>query len=238
MSLTGILETADIEDGKEVEKLLSSTQNGKALKISWQHNDAAKTHRYTIENIDRLKSATNLDLNWDGKSMSMDVKGDASLAVPAEGDFKVLNVVAINEAQQYASVQFSDAIAVGQDLNGLISISGQSDISFTINGSEVKVFGNGKLDGNYTVNINTGIKNSWGDILDKGFAANINFENRMPSVKIHGKGNILPNSGRLVLPLSASTSMRLTSVSSKFTKTMFRSSCRRTAWAATMSYAG
>ena len=135
--------------------------------------------------------------------MSMDVKGEASIAVPAQGDFKVLDVVAVYDAQQYASVQFSDMIAVGQDLNGLISISGQSDISFTINGSEVKVFGNGKLDGNYTVNVNAGIKNTWGDILDKGFAANINFENKMPSVKIHGKGNILPNSGRLVLPFES-----------------------------------
>ncbi|HEX2682821.1 MAG TPA: MG2 domain-containing protein, partial [Ferruginibacter sp.] len=109
----------------------------------------------------------------------------------------------INDVQQYASVQFSDVIAVGQDLEGLISISGQSDISYSINGSEVKVFGNGKLDGNYTVNVNPGVKNTWGDALDKGFASNINFENRMPSVKIHGKGNILPNSGRLVLPFES-----------------------------------
>ncbi|MEO6540904.1 MAG: MG2 domain-containing protein, partial [Ferruginibacter sp.] len=107
------------------------------------------------------------------------------------------------DVQQYASVQFSDMIAVGQDLNGLITISGQGDISYSINGSEVKVFGNGKLDGNYTVNVNPGIKNTWGDVLDKGFASNINFENRMPSVKIHGKGNILPNSGRLVLPFES-----------------------------------
>jgi hypothetical protein len=203
MSLSGDLETADIEDGKEVEKLLSATHNNNALKISWQHNDAAKTHRYTIENISRAKSVTNAMLMWDGKPMSMDVKGETVVAVPAKGDFKVLDVVAINDAQQYASVQFSDMIAVGQDLEGLISISGQSDISYTINGSEVKVFGDGRLDGNYTVNINAGIKNTWGDVLDKGFAANINFENRMPSVKIHGKGNILPNSGRLVLPFES-----------------------------------
>ncbi|MEI9955060.1 MAG: hypothetical protein WDM90_01795 [Ferruginibacter sp.] len=37
----------------------------------------------------------------------------------------------------------------------------------------------------------------------KAFTSNINFENRMPSVKIHGKGNILPNSGRLVLPFES-----------------------------------
>lgn len=203
MSLSGELETADIEDGKLTEKLLTASQNNNALKISWQHNDAAKTHRYTIENIDRGKSVSNIELKWDGKPMDMDVTGNESIAVPAAGDFKVLNVVAVNDVQQYASVQFSDMIAIGQDLTGLISISGQSDVSYTINGSEVKVFGNGKLDGNFTVNVNAGVKNTWGDVLDKGFASNINFENRMPSVKIHGKGNILPNSGRLVLPFES-----------------------------------
>jgi alpha-2-macroglobulin len=203
MSFSGILETADVEKGTEIEKLLTATQNSKALKINWQHNDATKTHTYTIDNIERDKSVSNIDFKWDGKPMSMEVKGENRVAVPAVGDFKVLNVDAINDAQQYASVQFSDAIAVGQDLTGLINISGQQDISYTINGSEVKVFGNGKLDGNYTVNINTGVKSTWGDVLDKGFTSNINFQNRMPSVKIHGKGNILPNSGRLVLPFEA-----------------------------------
>lgn len=203
MSLSGELETADVEKGAEAEKLLLATQNGKALKINWQHNDATKTHTYTIDNIERGTTVSNVELKWDGGPMNMDVKGSAAVAVPAIGDFKVLDVTAVNDAQQYASVQFSDPIAVGQDLTGLISISGQSDISYTINGSEVKVFGNGKLDGNYTVNINAGIKNTWGDILDKGFTSNINFQNRMPSVKIHGKGNILPNSGRLVLPFEA-----------------------------------
>jgi len=203
MSLSGFLETADVENGKEVEKLLTAFQNNKTLKIDWQHNDASKSHRFTIENIDRLKSASNVELRWDGKPMNMSPKGENIIAIPSQGDFKVLDVVPMNDAQQYASVQFSDMIAIGQDLNGLITISGQYDVSYTINGSEIKVFGNGKLDGNYTVNVNAGIKNTWGDVLDKGFAANINFENRMPSVKIHGKGNILPNSGRLVLPFES-----------------------------------
>ncbi|HMK03082.1 MAG TPA: MG2 domain-containing protein, partial [Ferruginibacter sp.] len=203
MSFSGNIETADVENGTQIEKLLTITQNNKPLKITWQHNDATKTHRYSIENIERLKSVSNMIVLWDGKPMHIELKGENTVAVPAVGDFKVLEVVAMNEAQQYASVQFSDMIAIGQDLNGLITISGQSDISYTINGSEVKVFGNGKLDGNYTVNINPGIKNTWGDVLDKGFASNINFENKLPSVRIHGKGNILPNSGRLVLPFES-----------------------------------
>lgn len=203
MNFSGELETADVEDGKQVEKLLTASQNNKDLKITWQHNDAAKTHGFVIENIERGSAVSNLDLKWNGQSMNMDAKGEKSVAVPAVGDFKVLEVMAVNDAQQYASVLFSDPLAVGQDLDGLINISNQADISYTINGSEVKVFGAGVLDGNYTVNINPGIKNSWGDVLDKGFTSNIVFENKLPSVKIHGKGNILPNSGRLVLPFEA-----------------------------------
>ncbi|MCW3090672.1 MAG: hypothetical protein JWP81_1741 [Ferruginibacter sp.] len=203
MSLTGELETADVEKGKDIEGLLVATLDNQPLKINWQHNDVAKTHIFTIDAIERKGMAKNLLLRWNGKPMEMDVIGEAAIAVPAAGDFKVLDVVAMNEAQQFASVQFSDPIAVGQDLTGLITMSNQADISYTINGSEVKVFTNGKLDGNYTVNINSGIKNSWGDVLDKGFTSNINFENKLPAVKIYGKGNILPNSGRLVLPFDA-----------------------------------
>ena len=105
--------------------------------------------------------------------------------------------------EQYASVQFSDPLAIGQELEGLISVSDQSDITYTINGSEVKIYVGDKLDGNYTINVNQGIKNTWGDVLNKGFTSNVFFENRMPSVKIHGRGNILPNSGKLVLPFES-----------------------------------
>lgn len=203
MFLSGELETADVEDGKSIEQLLNASQNGKPLNVKWSHNDAAKMHNYTVEGIDRNNNAGELLISWNGKPMKMDVNGAKKIAVPAAGDFKVLNVMAVNEAQQYASVQFSDPIAIGQDLTGLIAFSNQSDVSYTINGSEVKVFANGSLDGNYIVNVNSGIKNTWGSILDQGFTSNINFENKLPSVKIFGKGNILPNSGRLVLPFEA-----------------------------------
>lgn len=203
MFLQGELETADVEDGKTVEQLLTASLGNKNLSIKWQHNDAAKSHIYTIEGIERGSTSSQLKLAWNGKPLGVELAGEKLLEVPAAGEFKVLNVMAMDEAQQYASVQFSDPIAIGQDLTGLISVSNQSDVAYTINGSEVKVFGNGQLDGNYTVNINSGIKNTWNSVLEQGFTANVNFENKLPSVKIFGKGNILPNSGRLLLPFES-----------------------------------
>jgi alpha-2-macroglobulin len=128
MSLSGEIETADVEDGAQVEKLLNASLNNNALKINWQHNDATKTHHFVIENIDRSNSTAKVKLIWNGAPANMDAKGEKEVEVPAAGSFKVLNVVAVNEAQQYASVQFSDLIAVGQDLTGLITVSDQSDL--------------------------------------------------------------------------------------------------------------
>ncbi len=203
MFLNGELVTADAEDAAVVEKLLTASQYNNNYKIIWQHSDANRTHNFTINDIGRAENASELTLKWDGNPLKIQNSGSETIAVPAIGDFKVLAVMPVNDVQQFASVQFSDPIAIGQDLTGLISVSNQSDISYTIIGSEVKVFVSGNLDGNYTVSVNAGIKNIWGSSLLSSFTSNIVFENRLPSVKIHGKGNILPTSGKLVLPFES-----------------------------------
>ncbi len=203
MFLNGELTTADSESGADVEKLLTATQNNTSCRITWQHGNNNRTHSYSITEIVRGNKESSINIEWNGAPMKISHKGSFVLSVPAAGDFKVLNVMAINDAQQYASVQFSDPVEVGQDLTGLLTVSNQPDPSFTINGSEVKLYVAGKLDGNYTVNVNPGIRNTWGKLLENGFTSNIVFENRLPSVNILGKGNILPSAGKLVLPFDA-----------------------------------
>ena len=129
-----------------------------------------------------------MQLSWNGKSLNIDNEGSKLLEVPAVGDFKVLNIMAMNDAEQYASIQFSDPVATGQELTGLITISNQSDITYSINGSEVKLYTGDQLNGDYIINVNPGIKNIWNDTLQKGYTANIFFENRLPSVTIQGRG--------------------------------------------------
>ncbi|WP_207495494.1 alpha-2-macroglobulin family protein [Aridibaculum aurantiacum] len=204
MILSGTLQTADVEESSKIASLLKVSQQGASPTIKWQHNEANKTHNFTIEGIKRQNAASTLLLQWDGKPLNIDQKDQLEIAVPAIGDFKVLNVRAVQEAEEYVLVQFSDPIATNQQLEGLIAVSEQEDMSFTINGSEVKAYSSTQLDGNYKVNINSGITNLWGNRLEKAFTANIFFENRLPVVKIHGRGTILPASdGKLVLPFEA-----------------------------------
>ncbi len=220
MNLSGELRTADVEDSKNVEKLLSAKLNNSDLKIHWQHNEADKTHQFTINNIQRSNKEEKLSLQWNGDALNADTKGEKEIPVPAIGDFKVMNTRAMQGEQQYALVQFSEPIAVGQMLDGLITIEGvstttdeETNVSYTINNSEVKVYTTENLDGNYTVNVHEGIENQWNTQLNKSFTSNVYFETSFPSVKIQGRGNILPNSsGKLILPFDA-TNLKAVDVS-------------------------
>ncbi len=204
MTLTGEVVTADVEPSAAIEKVLAASIGSAPLKIAWQHNEANKTHAFTITGIKRTNTGQHLVLQWKGDAIKAGTKGESTIDVPAIGDFKVLAVRAVQEPEQYALVQFSDPIARGQVLDGLITISGEEDLSQTIQGSEIKVYASAALDGSFTVTVNAGIENQWGDKLAKSFTSNVYFENRMPAVTIQGEGSILPgSSGKLLLPFEA-----------------------------------
>ncbi len=204
MTLSGQLLTADVEDSKAVEQLLLAKLNNSDMKITWQHNEQNKTHNFTITDIHKSGSEQPLTLQWNGSAISSEQKDSRQIIIPKTGDFKVLSVRAVDDDEQYALVQFSEPLATSQQLEGLLSISGQDGLSYSISGSEVKMYTGGNLDGNYTVSINEGIENKKGNKLTKEFSANTFFENRLPGVKIYGKGVILPNSGgKVVLPFEA-----------------------------------
>lgn len=203
MVLNGAIETADIESFATVEKILTAIRGDESLAITWEHTKNTRIHRFTIDSIKRAAGATSLKLQWDGSPLGLKEKGSRQVEIPASGDFKVLGVRAVQETENYVLVQFSEAIAIHQQLSGLITVSNKTDLSYSIDGSEVKLYVPDSFDGNYTVVVNEGIQTIWGTKLNKTFSANLFFENRLPSVTIRGRGVILPNSGKLVLPFES-----------------------------------
>lgn len=203
MSLSGVVYTADVEDPLVIEKVLGNTYQGKHLPVTWQHNPANREHKFTIGNIPRGNASATLNLEWSGKPLGIETSGASNLEVPAIGNFKVLDIRPVYEPEQYLLVQFSDPLNAGQSLEGLLGIAGISDLRFTIEGSEVKIYTPERLQGNYNVAVNEGILNVSDKRLEQTFSGSVTFENRQPSVSIPGKGVIMPSSGKLVLPFEA-----------------------------------
>ncbi|GAA4313152.1 MG2 domain-containing protein [Mucilaginibacter gynuensis] len=203
MKLSGSIQTADIEDPTAVEKIITANYTS-AVKVAWQHNNVTKVHQFTVTGLNRSAGKPNpLTVNWDGGSLDVDKQGKQDFVIPAIGDFKILAIRAVQDNDQYVEIQFSDAILIGQELNGLISINNVTEPAYTIDGSVVKVYAPERLQGNYTVTVNEGIENISHKKITKPYTGNVFFENRLPSVSIPGKGVILPDSGKLMMPFEA-----------------------------------
>ncbi|MCR8560556.1 hypothetical protein KXD93_23075 [Mucilaginibacter sp. BJC16-A38] len=203
MKLSGVLQTADNEDPAEIEKIITANFVN-PVHISWQHNSVTKTHKFVVTDLNRGNGIVNhLNIHWDGSGLNINKTGDQAFEIPAIGDFKVLDIKAIQDNDQYVLVQFSDAIKVGQELNGLIGMSNVTDAAYTIEGSTVKLYAPEHLQGNYSVFVNEGVENISNKKITKTYTANVFFENRLPTVTIPGKGVILPDSGKLMMPFEA-----------------------------------
>ncbi|TZF83653.1 hypothetical protein FW774_09255 [Pedobacter sp. BS3] len=202
MKLTGEIVTADSEKPETIEKCLQVMYT-QQLRVKWQHNPEKKTSVFTIDSIKREKTEQSLQLNWNGDAIHANDNGKEILPVPAVGDFKVLAIKAVQQDEDYALVQFSDPVSVSQDLTGLITLGTLTDLRYTIEGSQVKVYSPDPLEGNYAVTVLQGIENISNKKLQGGVTSNVVFENKLPAVSIEGTGTILPNSGKLLLPFEA-----------------------------------
>ena len=202
MKLTGEVATADAEEAQNVEKAIELNFDQK-LRVKWQHNPAKNTSKFTIDSIKKNSTDQTLKIDWNGKAIDADQKGTEEIRVPALNKFEILDMKPIQGEEDYALVQFSEPIGVGQDLNGLITLGSLSDLRYTIDASQVKVYAPAELKGDYILTVHSGVENINQKALQDGKTASILFEDKIPSVTIAGNGTILPNSGKLVLPFEA-----------------------------------
>ncbi|WP_028981150.1 alpha-2-macroglobulin family protein [Sporocytophaga myxococcoides] len=201
--LLGILSTADVVDNATLEKVLTASQDGKTLSITWTHENDRKTHRFQVEKIQRKEAAGTVVLTWDGTPIQSETKGTETIEIPAIGEFSIVSARAVQGEEQYAEIQFSDPLDPNQDLQGLIQITDVPDFNIVKDENVLKLYPPVRQIGNKTITVNEGVKNIKGKALGKTQTLDINFEEIKPSVKLTGKGVILPSTDGLIFPFEA-----------------------------------
>jgi len=177
---------ADAENSK-VEQTVSSRELGKP---SWTHIDGI--HRFSFEPVKRGESSRTVEVAWKGKPLGIDVDGFTAVMIPGLDVFQMLDIQFVNNVIE---VSFSNNIKANQDLRGFISLSGNTNVRYTLEGNIVKIYGNNlggipagaelviqdlvDVDGK---RLNTPIQYT---VLDKW---------ELPEVRFAGNGAILPTS--------------------------------------------
>lgn len=199
----GLLTTADFAEGEAVEKALTARQDGKPLRVSWEHTGGGVGHNFIIEDVVRADQAGKVIIEVQGASINLDRNESREVEIPALGDFKVMNVRVEQATTQFVVIQFSDPLNERQNLSGLISISDIPSLDMEIRGNEIRLFPPVRQVGTKTLNLEAGIRNVLDYRMSSPVSMEVIFEQLAPAVRYLGKGSILPTTDGLILPFEA-----------------------------------
>lgn len=201
--IEGVLTTADVADGTAVEQMLTATQSGQKLPLTWSHTDEGRVHNFVVSNVARGEQALEVVLEVEGKRIGADRVQTKVVEIPALADFKVTNVRVEQGSSQHVVVQFSDPLNEAQNLEGLIQLGNAGSLDFEIENNQVRVFPAVRQKGTLNLTVAPGIRNINDYRMAKGDAFDVVFEQLNPAVRFAGKGNIVPSGNGLVLPFEA-----------------------------------
>lgn len=209
MQLQGVIETTDNADAKAVEKVLTAQQQERTLSIRWQHDDA-RTHKFTVQDIQREDSASQLLLRWDGSPIAVANRGERTLEIPAALAFELTSARAVTQPDTFIELRFSQPLDARQNLTGLVRVN-DSDARSQVDGDVLRVYPAGtggatnaaRLEGDQRVQVDAALRSAKGKALSQALEKTVAFIAELPAVRFAEKGNILPPAQRLTLPIEA-----------------------------------
>ncbi|MGQ0644287.1 MAG: hypothetical protein ACT4O3_02210, partial [Elusimicrobiota bacterium] len=137
--LKGRLVTADTAEVEKVEKMLSAELSGQSPAVQWTHEENGTAHAFTVSGIHRQKDAQTLKLTWEGKRIGAERSETQEVEVPAQSDFKVMEVKALQDKPQSVAVYFSDPLNPRQNMKGLAKLD-QGRFTSQVEGNVLKLF--------------------------------------------------------------------------------------------------
>jgi uncharacterized protein YfaS (alpha-2-macroglobulin family) len=204
MALHGTLVSADVEDNAKVERLLSVSYHGAAVKVQWTHNADGLTHAFVAPGLARAPAPQPVTIQWNGAPIASTVSGQQQVTVPARGKFLITDEQALEtQGRKLILVYFSDELDSQQDLNGLVRLS-SGKLSYQKRGNLLTVYPQAEdLEGEVTLTLDAGIRNAQGERLGDNSARSLTFTSTKPQVRFAGKGTILPDGKALTIAFEA-----------------------------------
>ena len=189
------IKTSDVISLEKAKQLVSVSQEGKNLKLKWAAETTdARYFNFRIDSISRKMDDSEILVEWDGKLIGAENKGENTFAIPGQNNFTIVDLSATTAPAALLSINFSDPLLENQDFAGLVTIENTADLRYEVDGNVLNVYPPNRVVGDVKVTVFTGIKNTEGFGLKKEFSELVSFEQLKPAVRMISKGVILPNS--------------------------------------------
>lgn len=195
--------TSDDATGQDLESCVTAEQNGRRLKLLWEHEPNGNFHRAVADSVQRGDQPSTVMFRWNGAAIGSNDKGELVQPVPAIGDLQLIHSETFSDGDQYAALLFSDPLDPAQDLDGLAGIAGVENVRLSIDGNKLLIHPAERVSGKQSGFVAAGLTNINHRALGKDITVDLDFEEVKPNVRISGKGTILPSTDGLLFPFDA-----------------------------------
>jgi uncharacterized protein YfaS (alpha-2-macroglobulin family) len=202
-SLSGEMFTADASDNGQVEQMLTASQEGRKLPVSWQHFPANNQHMFRVDSINRGERISQVRLSWKGSVIGAGEDREMNEEIAAIGDFRWIELRNVAASEPYFLLRFTDPLKHDQNLDGLIHIGKISTVRYSIQDNELLIYPPAELEGNPMLTIDPSIRNCRDRELGRKIMQKISPEGNNPNVRFAGTGVIMPSSNNMLLPFEA-----------------------------------
>ena len=200
--ISGIVTTSDVFADEKVEHLITGEQNGNMLPVRWKHKTNRVDHQFIVEQVKRSENPNKVLISWNGKSVKAEREGKQEIAIPASGDFSLLESKSFAGSSPFIELNFSDPLDPNQETEGLFSMQG-IEFEVSVEDNKVRLIPRQEVTGKRDLKIFSGLKNFSGNRLGANKIVSLSLQSENPAVRFIGKGNIIPSTDGLVIPFEA-----------------------------------
>lgn len=196
--INGSIRLNDIINVEKIKDIVTATQKGKKLKIKWEDGVVnSNFFSFKIDSVQRFKDDSEVIIKWNGEKINLANKAENKFTILGKNNFSVVGIQTEQKPEQVLKINFSDPLKKQQNLKGLVSVKGTSNIKYVVDGNTLLVYPNKRIIGNINVEIFKGITSIDGYKLKNGFSKMVSFEQLKPKIELVDSGTILPNSANL-----------------------------------------
>jgi hypothetical protein len=180
----------NVEEDAEISKIEGTIKSPELGTVLWNHENGM--HRFSFSSIMRLETPRTVSINWDGKTLGSSEKGFTTIEIPALAVFKMTSISSDNGI---IMVSFSSPIRTYSDLRGFISLSGKTDVRYSLEGNIIRIFGDnsGGIPPGSELLIQD-LEDMNGNFLLTPVQYTVPDRWDLPEIRMPGSGTILPSS--------------------------------------------
>lgn len=195
----GLLHSSDQMEPEQVEQMVTAAYAGQTVTPTWEHQ--GNRHYFRVRPLTKEDKEQTLTLRF-----SKEVKDakEKSIRVPGRNEFTVLNVETTETIPAVINIFMSQNLDPSQDLTGLVRLENFNTLNVKIHDNVISIYtpsveGNGAV----TLTLYPGIQSITGNVLTEEYITTVHLRSMKPEVKLIGKGVIVPDRNKVLIPFSA-----------------------------------